>query len=204
MTGCSNNSENPAARSAEELSDYVDSVKHLNVEYSDDHWNAINAGYADRAAKAEAKLSEMKDNDKDKVAKAKEEFMELQTNYTSEIQKVKEKEMMEHKQSLRNALFGEGKLGSDMQFSFVTGQNAYSVYKNFVDVVDANKDNYSREDWDEIKTMYEALDTRKNEIEKNLTTGDNLKIAKEKVRFGTMYDFNRPGSKVEENADAKK
>jgi hypothetical protein len=36
------------------------------------------------------------------------------------------------------------------------------VYDQFVNTVQTNKDKYSREDWDEIKLMYEALDSRKN------------------------------------------
>ena len=54
-----------------------------------------------------------------------------------------------------------------------------SVYDRFVNTVKENREKYSSEDWDEIKTLYEALDTRKNEIEKDLQgSNDNLKIAK--------------------------
>jgi hypothetical protein len=43
--------------------------------------------------------------------------------------------------------------------------------------VQANKDKYSREDWDEIKLMYEALDSRKNTVEKEgLSSEDNRKL----------------------------
>jgi len=51
--------------------------------------------------------------------------------------------------------------------------------------------------------LYEALDTRKNEVEKNLSTKDNLKIAKEKIRFASIESIERPLSKVSENSDAK-
>jgi hypothetical protein len=39
---------------------------------------------------------------------------------------------------------------------------------------------YTREDWDEIKVLYEALDTRKNTVEKDLASSDNMKIAGKK------------------------
>ena len=51
--------------------------------------------------------------------------------------------------------------------------------------------------------MYEALDTRKNEVEKELATKDNMAIAKEKVRFVTIKAMNRPTAKEKENSDAK-
>src|SRR6185436_17317270 len=83
----------------------------------------------------------------------------------------------DYRQVLRNRLFGEGKIGSDMKFGFVTADNIHEVYKNFVNTVADHKNDYTREDWDEIKVLYEALDTRKNTVEKELPDGDNTKIA---------------------------
>ncbi|MBK8788273.1 MAG: hypothetical protein IPN43_17715 [Chitinophagaceae bacterium] len=40
---------------------------------------------------------------------------------------------------LRDRLFGEGKIGDDMQFKFVTGDNILGVYQNFVDAVADSK-----------------------------------------------------------------
>jgi ABC-type oligopeptide transport system ATPase subunit len=109
------------------------------------------------------------------------------------------------KQQLRNALFGEGKIGEDMSFAWVNAKNIHSVYQQFVHTVEKNKDSYSREDWDEIKLMYEALDSRKNTVEKEGLTGeDNRKIAGLKLKFAPMYTLNRMGAKSEETAAAKK
>jgi hypothetical protein len=60
----------------------------------------------------------------------------------------------------RNSLFGEGKISEDMNFDWVNKDNIHNVYQ-FVHTVEDNKDTYSREDWDEVKLMYEALDSRK-------------------------------------------
>ncbi|WP_278020656.1 DUF6565 domain-containing protein [Flavobacterium ginsengisoli] len=109
------------------------------------------------------------------------------------------------KQQLRDALFGAGRIGDDMSFSWVNAQNIHSVYQQFVHTVENNKDKYSREDWDEIKLMYEALDSRKNTVEKEgLTADDNRKIAGLKIKFAPMYKINRMGAKSEENKEAKK
>jgi hypothetical protein len=62
---------------------------------------------------------------------------------------------------MRNSLFGEGKIGDDMNFDWVNKDNIHSVYRQFIHTAEDNKDNYSREDWDEVKLMYEALDSRK-------------------------------------------
>lgn len=108
------------------------------------------------------------------------------------------------KQVLRNALFGEGKIGDDMNFDWVNKDNILAVYQQFVDTSEANKDNYSREDWDEIKLMYEALDSRKNTVEKEgLSSDDNRKIAGLKFKFAPMLTFRRIGVKTKEMKEAK-
>ncbi len=66
-----------------------------------------------------------------------------------------------------------------------------------------NKSTYSREDWDEINVLYEALDTRKNAVEKDLKSADNMKIAGLKIRFASIAATHRGGTKVKENAEAK-
>jgi len=109
------------------------------------------------------------------------------------------------KQQMRNELFGEGKIGEDMNFDWVNAGNIHGVYQQFVHTVENNKDRYSREDWDEIKLMWEALDSRKNTVEKEgLSSEDNRKIAALKLKFAPMYTLNRMGAKSEEMEEAKK
>jgi hypothetical protein len=53
--------------------------------------------------------------------------------------------------------------------------------------------------------MYEALDSRKNTVEKEgLSSKDNLKIAGLKIKFAAMAKVNRVGAKGDEMAEAKK
>jgi hypothetical protein len=52
--------------------------------------------------------------------------------------------------------------------------------------------------------MYEALDSRKNTVEKEgLTADDNKKIAGLKLKFAPMYTLNRMGAKTDEMQKAK-
>ncbi len=91
-----------------------------------------------------------------------------------------------------------------MNFSWVNAANIHNVYQQFVHTVEDNKDKYSREDWDEIKLMYEALDSRKNTVEKEgLSSEDNRKIAGLKAKFAPMYTLNRMGAKSGEMKRAK-
>jgi hypothetical protein len=106
--------------------------------------------------------------------------------------------------NIRKTLLGDSYTGGDLTFDWVNKSNILSVYDNLVNTVEKNKDSYSREDWDEIKLIYEALDTRKNTVEnEGLTSSDNLKIAGLKIKFAAISTTNRIGAKSEENADAK-
>jgi hypothetical protein len=105
---------------------------------------------------------------------------------------------------MRNSLFGEGKIGDDMNFGWVNAANILSVYRQFIHTAEDNKDSYSREDWDEVKLMYEALDSRKNTVEKEgLSSSDNREIAGLKFKFAPMLKVNRIGAKSEEMKEAK-
>lgn len=203
MTSCKNEANDQAKLSNDALVQYVDSVKKATPVYTDSVWTVIDMGYQERALKAEASLATMKEEDKAKVEESKAEYAALKATYEAEIIKSNEEKTLMQKQKLRNTLFGEGKIGSDMSFNFVTAQNAREVYHNFVEAVAANKEVYSREDWDEVKVLYEALDNRKNSIEKDLAGKDNLAIAQDKVRFAAINTVNRPSTKIEENSDAK-
>jgi len=70
----------------------------------------------------------------------------------------------------------------------------FSAYKD-------SKSDYIREDYDEIKLMYEALDSRKNSAEnEGSSSSDNTKIATIKFKFSPIFKVSRMGAKSIENA----
>ncbi len=192
----------------ETLSVYVDSVETASTVYTKANWDEIEAGYNARMANADKAMDKMEAAEKERVEASKVKFATLRSRY--EI-KLKEGEMVvvtppagaDYRLVLRNKLFGEGKIGADMKFNSITAQNILGVYDNFVNTVATNKDSYTREDWDEIKVLYEGLDSRKNEVEKDLKSADNRKIAGLKVRFATLKATNRVSAKAKENDDSK-
>lgn len=203
FTSCKDEKQEKAQRTIDSYVTYVDSVKNVKAEDLKENWNAVEAEYDRRAAEASLALADIKDNavqtEKINTSKAKYE------DFKNEMTTLLAPPAPSPKQQLRNALFGEGKIGDDMSFSWVNAQNIHSVYQQFVHTVENNKDSYSREDWDEIKLLYEALDSRKNTVEKEgLSSEDNRKIAGLKIKFAPMYTVNRMGAKSEENKEAKK
>lgn len=203
FTSCKDEKKEQAQKTIDAYVTYVDSVKNVKADDLKADWKDVEAEYDRRAANAQAALAEIKDNaaETEKINASKAKYEEFKNEMTT----VLAPPAPSPKQQLRNALFGEGKIGDDMNFDWVNAKNIHSVYQQFVHTVENNKDKYSREDWDEVKLMYEALDSRKNTVEKEgLTAEDNRKIAGLKIKFAPMYTVNRMGAKSEENKEAKK
>lgn len=198
ISACSNSTKSDETK---ELQTYVDSVQNVTLEYNTAYWQTIEDGYQLRVVKAEAAAKE--EAQKKQLAESKDAYQALKVKYEEAIKVNKEKLYSSRKKVLRDALFGEGKIGTDLNFTWINAKNIKVAYENFLLAVEANEKVYSREDWDEVKVLYEALDTRKNEVEKDLSTKDNLKIAKVKIIFATIISVQRPLSKVSENSDAK-
>ncbi|MFH6768842.1 hypothetical protein V8G56_08850 [Gaetbulibacter aquiaggeris] len=202
FTSCKDKKTQIAAVSTEAYSNYVDSISNLDLAEAKSNWNNIENGYSTYKFTANENLKELKDNEtlKNEVENSTLKFEE----YKTQLAEKEYQDILVQKNNFRISLLGQNYANDDMKFEWINKDNILSVYQNFVDTVEANKDNYSREDWDEIKLLYEAIDTRKNTVEnEGLTSADNHKIAGLKLKFAPMYTFNRMGAKSEENANAK-
>lgn len=203
LTSCKDEKQEKAQKTIDSYVAYVDSVKNVSADNLKENWKNVEAEYDRKSQEAQTALADLKDNSAatEKINASKIKYEEFKNEMTT----VFAPPAPSPKQQLRDALFGAGKIGDDMNFSWVNAKNIHSVYQQFVHTVENNKDKYSREDWDEVKLMYEALDSRKNTVEKEgLTAEDNRKIAGLKIKFAPMYTVNRMGAKSEENKDAKK
>ncbi|MBE0422378.1 MAG: hypothetical protein IBX66_00400 [Lutibacter sp.] len=203
FTSCKDEKVTAAEKSVDTYVVYVDSIGNVEATEVKANWQTINDSYLIRVSEAEMALDNLKEREaaQARIEASKVKFEALKAQIEADMQA---ELAANSKQALRNALFGEGKIGSDMNFDWVNKDNILAVYDQFVSAAEANKDNYSREDWDEVKLMYEALDSRKNTVEKEgLTSADNIKIAGLKLKFAPMFTFNRMGAKTEEMQEAK-
>ena len=210
FTACT---EKKSTQDVQILTTYVDSVEGLEPVYTTENWSMIDNGYQERAMRAEANVASLTEEEKAKADASKARYAALKAKYEARFKQDEAAKMQStttangapnFRKVLRDKLFGEGKIGDDMQFAYVNAGNILSIYKNFVNTIDDNKSNYTREDWDEINVLYEALDTRKNTVEKEgLKASDNLKIAGLKIRYAAINATHRGGTKVKENTEAK-
>ncbi len=199
FTSCKNEKETNAEKAVNDYVTYVDSVKNVTNENLESNWAEIESQYEIKSSQANMALADLTDKEAAEIR-----INESATKYDDLKTQIVVVKQENNSQMRRDNLFGPGKLNKDMSFAWVNKDNILSVYDKFINTVQDKKDSYTREDWDEIKLMYEALDSRKNTVEKEgLTSSDNMKIAGLKLKFAPMYTVNRMGAKGEENAAAK-
>jgi len=199
VTSCKDEKQEAANKKVEEFKVYVDSVSEVATEKTAENWEAIEARYDRTKQEAQDAIDKLENkmNMDSIINKTDSKYEEYKAKVVAKKEALSEN-------TFRNSLFTQ-KVNNDLNFEWVNKDNIADVYSNFVDTVDKNKKSYSRENWDEIKIVYEALDTRKNTVEKEgLSSKSNLKIAGLKVKFSTMYTINRASAKSSENQEAKK
>ena len=204
LVACDNGKKDEAQKNVDAFSNYVDSVSLVSTENLKENWDNVERSYTEKKLQAQSYVETVGDDGamKAKLDQADVKYNEFKAKYLADAESLA---AVQNKMTFRNTFFKGHEIGDDMSFNWVNKDNILSVYDTFVTTAIDNKDSYSREDWDEIKMMYEALDNRKNTVEnEGLSSSDNMKIASLKVKFAPTYTINRTGAKSEENADAKK
>lgn len=210
IISCNKKENELADQRISELESYVDSLKSVSDEDVQANWAVIADQYDIKSSQANDALATLDEKSKTasqvRIDATNTQYQEIKGNAeTVAAAKTEEATATANPtQSLRDRLFGAGKIGNDMSFAWVNKNNILTVYENFFQTYKDNKGDFTREDYDEIKLMYEALDNRKNTVEKEGLSGDdNAKISSIKVQFGPMFKVNRVGAKGRETAKAK-
>lgn len=204
LISCKDEQQVKVEKLTESYSKYLDSLTLEKSEEIVSKWNEIENEFNNKTTALKNEINQL--DDKDDFEKKFAAVGIRYEDFKKDILVKKAEIDAKNAQLTRNKeLFGTQFIHDDMKFEWVNKDNILAVYDQFVTTVQKNKDTYSREDWDEIKLLYEALDSRKNTVEKQgLTSKDNMKIAGLKLKFAPMYTVNRMGAKSEENANAKK
>jgi len=212
FASCKNEAKDTAEKNVDHYVVFVDSVNSLDAAERSANWAAIEAEYQAKVAEAEAALTTLENDAKaqERINETKSKYEGVKTAAESDAKAKMEKEAAAAAPaatggSMADMYFGAGNVvGNDMKFAWVNKDNILSVYQKFVDTFNANHDSYSRQDFDKVKAWYEALDSRKNTVEKEgLAAADNRKIAALKLEFAPKFKWERMTAKSDENKAAK-
>jgi len=205
---CKDEAKQTAEHNVDHYVVFVDSVNGLDAAERAANWAAIDAEHQARVSEAESALTTLENDEATakKIEESKSKYAGVKTQAESEARaKADAAAAATAGNPMADKFFGAGNVvGNDMTFSWVNKDNILSVYQKFYETFDAEKDEYSRQDLDKVKAWYEALDARKNTVEKEgLSSEDNRKIAAVKLKFAPKFRWERLTAKGEENKDAK-
>ncbi len=207
LTSCKDEAKMNAEKKVDQYVAFVDSVNNVAAEERAANWAAIQAEYEAMTAKADSSLAVLENDAKssEKVQEAKAKFEGAKTQAEETIKEKAATAQAATGNAIADVLFGPNNVKEgDMTFAWVNKDNILSVYEKFFENFKANKDSYSRQEFDKVKAWYEALDARKNTVEKEgLSADDNRKIAGIKLKFAPMFKWDRITAKGDENQKAK-
>jgi hypothetical protein len=205
---CKNKENELANERISELEHYVDSLKTVSAEDRQKNWSTITENFNRKIESANEAIANVEESTRTssqvRVTNSNIKYDEFKATIEANQNEAVAPAPTTPTQLLRDRLFGAGKVGTDMSFAWVNKDNILDVYDTFFEAYKENKGDFSREDYDEVKLMYEALDSRKNTVEKEgLSSSDNNKIASIKFKFAPMFKVNRIGAKSRETTEAK-
>jgi len=208
MSSCKNKENELAEQRISELERYVDSLETVSEEDREANWDKISEDFNRKSTDANDALTSLDEETRNtstvRITTSSTKYDDFKSSIAANQTPDATPTATNPSQLLRDRLFGAGKIGDDMSFAWVNKDNILNVYDTFFQSYKDNKSDFSREDYDEIKLMYEALDNRKNTVEKEgLSSEDNGKIASIKFKFGPMFKTNRIGAKARETSEAK-
>lgn len=173
---------------------FVTDLQAKSEEELKENWETIEKEYKEKVTAIDQKTDKLENEIKQEYEQLKKDYQELKAKYSIQMMK-DEGDLDGNLQKLYEVvLTNEG----DMDLSGVTTSNIVAVYAGFVEIVDFHKDEYTREDWDEVDILWDALNKRKNELEDNLSNEQRMKISEDKVKYGTFKTLNKLPAKSEE------
>lgn len=188
FTSCKN--DNAADENVDRYVVYVDSVERLDVADRTANWEAIEAEYERRLAEADAALEGREDDAevRNRIEETKTRYITIRTESQSAANNANNMNANMTGIASPETLFGN----ADTSFAWVNKDNIVGVYEKLYETYKSNADNYTEEQHNQIKAWYEALDERKNVVEKEgLSEDDNEKIAGIKVKFAPLFKWER-------------
>jgi hypothetical protein len=197
IIGCVDEKKENARKAAENYRRFIDSLYLVELDKAISNWSKIEADYNTRKFRALSFIEELKADDEVLNNDINETTLKFE-NYKIRLDKRRYQNKLIQQHKFRTSLFGRSYSKLDKKFKWINKNNILEVYQNFIDTVIENKAKYTIEDWKEIRLLYEAMDIRKNTVEKEgLTNSDNQKIADLKLIFEPIYKVNTSGLKFQ-------
>jgi hypothetical protein len=193
LSYCTHTQQQQTDNSVEEFKEYVNTKVNKVEDETEENWEAIEREYNEKKAKADAKAAKLEAEAKQSYDKAVSDW---DTYKSKSIEKQLLKQAEKEARLLRSSLVPAG---IDVDLSNVNGNNIVSVYEHFIDVIENNKETYSKEQWINVNNYWKSLNDVRDRLDKNnaISKGDNKVINGLKTKYGAIKVLNKPFAQSE-------
>lgn len=198
IVSCKSNEETQAEQTIAEYEKFVDSLNQVTMDEAEPNLAKIEAEFEIRSQEAEKAMQELSEKER---AKKVEKLKKTKTKYVKYSETVKNnivKSSLSLLQSLRNSLFGVGKVNEHRNFNWVTTENVLAVYEQLFEVYKEHNHEYTKQEIDEIKLLLVALNERKKRIEAELSSKERSRIGMIKFKMNAKLRIDRLGARSDE------
>jgi hypothetical protein len=188
FSACSNEGKEKANKSLDDFKTYVKEHQESTEKYSEEKWEDIEREYQEKKADLDKKADKMDREMKESYHNAQADWEDFK-NDISNRHLVKEQKKQEEKLI---HTFAPDHIKADM--ANITGENIASVYIHFFDVVEKNKEIYSKEEWATVNNYWKKLNDIKDRLDENkaISKSDNRQINEIKLKYGATKAMNKP------------
>lgn len=210
MLGCEDPNQARADKEFGEYSDFVenessvfDNENDWEWEEYDRNWRKYDSAYQQHLMGVEENKNYLSDENRAEFNRMQKEYEERKSRYEGRAAN-EGSGMDEH--SISGRMYSSVNITNpaNVDFSNATASNMRTTYKNFVDYVDAHKSEMTAADWRNAEIIWEAMNLRKNEVEADISTKDNLAIGTLKAEYGALKSSYGLVENIKDTSGAKK
>ena len=190
FTSCNNDEQ--ARKDTADFRTYVSNHRDSVEVFAETQWDKLEAEYNEKKAKIDT--SKLATELRETYRETEADWETFKADYKA---KQEAKAELAETDAFRATLAIEG---VRPDYTDLSNTNILAAYEHFVNVVKANKDTYTKEQWLVINNSWKALQGRKKEIDNNISSSDNGKIMKLQVEYTAIKAVNRPFADSETNS----
>ncbi|MBC5774915.1 hypothetical protein H8S95_12635 [Pontibacter sp. KCTC 32443] len=174
LSSCSASKE---AEVEDELGDFRTWVNQSTANIADrteEDWQRAKEDFATRTRELDQKQENFSDELKQDYQNLKDEFNKADEEYER------------NRRAARLTEWEQKLLGTYADKTTITRDNVRQVYITFLENVRSQRSTWTNEDWEMAKLVMQSLNDRKDEVDEDLSTDDEVKIKALQMEFTTL------------------
>lgn len=185
---CSDNGKENQRKDLDNFNTYVSEHRTASEKYYDQKWEDMDREYNERKTLLEKDIEKMDNESKEIYNKSVADWEAYKNEFNA---KQEERKQLTEVNNFKMKLLPSG---TDTELKSLTAHNIQLVYVHFYDIVEKNKDTYTKEEWNHINNLWVNMNYMREGFEKNheIPEAEMKKINNVRLKYTAIKALNRP------------